>query len=157
MLLLNFALLIWEVIAFNYGKPNMFLFFFLEVLINLSVAFEILMRAVVQQKLYFTHCENIFDVFVLLGSLVFMVLFILFSSDVYYEEVAEGIDIVLLAIRYLMSFLRSIIIIKNQNKGIRAVRDKIDLRDVSDDEKRENNTFSHEIDINLSDVDEKSF
>lgn len=121
-----------------------------------------------------------------------MLLFIFISSDVYYEEVAEGtirwfyiellfssqgVDIFLLVIRYMMSFLRSVIMIKkyarwlnhlwnflllipSQNKGIRAHRDKIDLmridlRDVSDDEKRETNTFSQEIDMNLS--DDKSF
>lgn len=121
------------------------MFFLLEVIINVSVAFEILMRAVVQHKvfhfsiafrfahlkLYFSHYENIVDCLVLFGSLIFMLLFIFISSDVYYEEVAEGtlammlswrcliclgVDIFLLVIRYLMSFLRSVIMIKKYGR-----------------------------------------
>jgi len=117
------------VVSAGSGFPNSWLFLFLEVCVNLTLATEVALRVISQQKAYCYSVSNIFDCIVLVASVTAMGLF--FSGEVLFKEIQEGVALVLLAFRYSIAFLRVVILVKNQGKYLKTqIGEVVDLSTV---------------------------
>jgi len=120
IIVINLALLIWELIAISTsgGFPSSPGFVFLEVVVNLSLLIEIILRVLAMGKKYWNYWGNYFDCFVLLLSLVAMSLY--FAGDSVFKEIEEGFALALLICRYIIAILRVGVIVKNQSNTLSA-------------------------------------
>jgi len=122
MVLLNMALLIWEVtvLAKGEGIVNSWVFKLLEIFVNVSLAAEIALRAISQQKEYCTYWGNILDCVVLVASVTALILIL--TGPSVFNNVEEGIAFILVSFRYLIAFLRVVTLVKNQTKAFQTQR-----------------------------------
>eukprot|EP01095_Lingulamoeba_sp_RSL-Kostka_P003419 TRINITY_DN143_c0_g5_i1.p1 TRINITY_DN143_c0_g5~~TRINITY_DN143_c0_g5_i1.p1 ORF type:complete len:210 (-),score=23.59 TRINITY_DN143_c0_g5_i1:112-741(-) len=122
MIILNISLCLW--VLWNYGEfPNSILFFLLEVIINLMLAIEVILKIILVGKHYFSSCWNKVDL---------VILFICFLSLVFYHrKLLDTVAIIALPIRYIIQISRIIVLIKNQKEKERN-ENEIDLIDLND-------------------------
>uniref|UniRef100_A0A6B2LEN4 Ion transport domain-containing protein n=1 Tax=Arcella intermedia TaxID=1963864 RepID=A0A6B2LEN4_9EUKA len=117
VLLLNFTILIWELISVAEGSfPNHPMFIILEVLVNLTLLIEIILRFLPLKLRYFRYWGHIFDCAVFILSIVAMVFF--FKADSILKDVEEVFTILLVSCRYVIALMRVISFIKNQSSTI---------------------------------------
>jgi len=131
MALLNLGLLIWEVavLASGHGIVDSWVFKILEIWVNITLIGEVALRAVSQQRNYCKYWGNILDVVVLVASLTAFI--VLLSGPDVFNSVGEGIAVGLVAFRYVIAFLRVVIIVKNQGKYIVAsTSGRVDLTSI---------------------------
>jgi len=131
LIVINLALLAWELIIVIPGKnyPDHWLFLFGEILVNVALLADILLRVTAQQKKYFSSWSNAFDCFVLLFSVGSMVIY--FHGTKIVQEFEDVTVAILLALRYLVVLFRVISIIKNQRNKMLSENRRVDFTNIA--------------------------
>jgi len=122
IILLNVALIAWILydigIRQDFSTPSHWLFLSVEIIVNLAFLFEISLRLVSLKLRYFSSVSNLFDVVVLLFSLLSILVY--FTSSVYFSNINDIISIILLILRYGIQLVRLYRLIQNQRKAYTA-------------------------------------
>jgi len=113
VILTNCVLIIWLMVTLaqhRYSPTAHWMFIFLDVLVNIAFVSEVSLQIVSQKKDFFKHGSNIFDIVVMLLSLVTLLMYISRTDEA--EEVEDLVALLLMGLRYGLQFLRLISIIK---------------------------------------------
>jgi len=93
------------------------------------LAAEVGLRISSQQSAYCYSASNIFDCVVLVASVTAMIVY--FTGTSLFQVIEEGLALALLVFRYCISFLRVVILVKNQGKYLKTqIEDVVDLSKV---------------------------
>jgi len=133
IIIVNIALLLWELISIvEGGFPTNPGFIVLEVLVNFALLSEVLLRLVAMHRRFCQYWGNVFDVFVLILSLLAMVLY--FTGESLFKDIEEGFSLILLSCRYVIALLRVAILVKNQGSYLTtSASQRIDFSKVGPD------------------------
>ncbi|KYQ96670.1 hypothetical protein DLAC_03956 [Tieghemostelium lacteum] len=135
MISLNFILIIWLIVNLikrNTSIPNHWLFITLDVLVNVTLAVEIILQMISLKKKYFYELSNIFDLFVLILSIAGLLMYFHSSSSGAHYDL-EGIVIIFLtSIRYIVQCLRLLSLIKRQKMKSSTFNSRIDFTELKE-------------------------
>ncbi|KAF2073978.1 hypothetical protein CYY_004723 [Polysphondylium violaceum] len=135
MILINLTLILWLIINLikkNTAIPSHWLFITLDILVNITLAVEILLQVISQKKKYFQQWSNLFDLLVLVLSIAGLFMYFLASNSTKTFDF-EGIFIILLtAIRYGVQFLRLLALIKRQSMKNSTFNSRIDFTELKE-------------------------
>jgi len=136
MILLNVALILWVIIDLSvlgrFATPTHWLFITLEVLINIALLTEVTLRMLSLKSRYFLSWSNIFDLSVLVISWLGLIIFFS-SSALMLGEVDDVGTLLLLILRYIVQFLRLLLMVKNQKKASSGSKSVVDFSTLSSD------------------------
>jgi len=136
MILLNVALILWVIIDLSvlgrFATPTHWLFITLEVLINIALLTEVTLRMLSLKSRYFLSWSNIFDLSVLVISWLGPIIFFS-SSALMLGEVDDVGTLLLLILRYIVQFLRLLLMVKNQKKASSGSKSVVDFSTLSSD------------------------
>jgi len=140
MICVNLVLIIWIIVNASIlqrvSTPSHWMFLVLELFINFALAFEVSLRFMSLGKRYFSSCSNIFDLTVLVLSCAGLVLYFTSKNesgtDLSLEKAENIIATVLLIFRYIVQFLRLVLLVKNHRKAIKPPS-MVDFRTIPED------------------------
>eukprot|EP01120_Amphizonella_sp_Union-15-10_P010489 TRINITY_DN4203_c0_g1_i1.p1 TRINITY_DN4203_c0_g1~~TRINITY_DN4203_c0_g1_i1.p1 ORF type:complete len:210 (-),score=20.02 TRINITY_DN4203_c0_g1_i1:221-850(-) len=135
MIFLNLALLIWELLILikNQGGsyPKNYIFMTIEILVNVTLLIDIIIRIAAQQKKYCKSPANIFDIIVLFFSVGSLVIYLEGTKIV--SKIEDVAAAVLLSLRYVIVLTRVILILRNHRNKRRAENGRVIIETVGTD------------------------
>lgn len=125
MILMNLVLIVWVLLTLPTGGdyPDHWAFITLEVLINVLLGTEIVLKLAAQRSHYFRSKSNLFDVFVLVLCVMALLIYAFEGASIS-EEIDDAVSFILLLVRYILQFLRLLLMIKNQRQNFQRKRDE---------------------------------
>lgn len=113
LILISIFLLIWTFV--KRGRPKEIWFIFLEGVITFTLCAEIILRILLERRMYLKSCLNWVDFVITFMCLVSFVLFILSAQGSFEKELGGILETCLILFRYITQILRIISLIRHQN------------------------------------------